>query len=247
MLNKLLPGFGTLFFSLYVCTSQAASVGTYTFDDNATVDTLDSGSGMIYNGTDWYYDNGSSWYISSNGSPWSATTAPVDATDNNLSTYLAAVNEVDPTVNMTLGFTDNAAINGSGDDLVLFFLFDQSMFDNNNTVTINGMTQSLSYSDVYDGLGNQVTVDNVNWDGQVFNNVLLTAATLDLSDFGLATDELISSLFISLNGNDPETPGALSMVAALNSAPAPAPVPLPAALILFLSGLAGLSLFSRHK
>lgn len=245
MYNKIVLPVTLTCCSLMLSTAHAASIGTYSFDDNAYADELLAGTNRIYNGTDWYFNSGSSWLVASGGS-WTATSTPTDVTDTSTSSYLAAVNEADSSVDLTIGFTDNTAINGAGDDLVLFFLWDQQDITS-NSITINGVTASLNYNDVYDGHGNLFTVDGVNWSGAVYDNVLLTAATIDLSDFGIADGSALLSPFEVNLFTDTTNAAALSLVAALNSGPAPTPVPLPATLLLFLSGLTGLGLFSRRK
>lgn len=249
-----LPLFATAMFAALASTSAAAfSVGTYQLDDSAVASSLLSGSGMAYNGTDYYWGSGSSWQINT-GSGWTGSAAPSELTDTGetgATTFLAATPD-GGLFDLTLGF--DALANGDGNDLAFFFLFDQSQ--NAANVTINGQTQSLALSDVHDDQGDQQVANGVIWNGDILDNVRLMVGEADLDDFGVAAGAawgggvslslLLSSQLsdsgglpnVSPDPTQPPVPMALSMAAALNTEVAV--VPVPAAVWLFGSGLLGL-------
>ncbi len=225
---------------LIATQASAASIGTYTFADNAIANQI-SGNGQAYNGTDWYSASGSTWQIYDNTSTsWLASSAPNDTTDTSVSTFLAATQSSSP-LSLDLGFSQTSAINGAGADIAFFFIFDQSA--NTANVTINGTTQALTFSNVFDSNGVQQVANNVAWNNSILSNVQLMAGVINLDDFGYSLGDVING---PVNINLTSTNGnaiALSMAAALNSSP----VPLPAPLLLLLSGLAGLGLIGRRK
>ena len=227
--------------SLFAIQANAASIGTYTFADNAIADQM-SGNGQAYNGTDWYYGSGSSWQIyNTSSAAWQASTTPNDVTDTSGATYLATIQGISSPLSLSLDFSQTSAINGNGSDIAFFFLWDQS--NNNASVTINGISQSLTYSNVYDSNGVQQVANNVLWNGATQSNVVVMAGLIDLTNFGYSLgDALNGPIAINLTSNS-SSAMALSMVAALNSSP----VPLPASLLLFLFGLSGLGLISRRR
>jgi RHS repeat-associated protein len=190
------------------------SLNTTDTGNNISVDQLISGNGQIYNGTSWYYTTGTSWQIFND--TWQPTNPPsADILDDSKATFLAAMPTATNTlIQLELGFS-GAAINSSGSDLELFFLWDQS--DNAADITINGTNQNLTFQKAYNTDGSQVSVDNVIWIGELRQNILLMSSEIDLSDFGLAPGERLSgSININLNatGNGPV---ALSSVVLKNN------------------------------
>jgi len=228
--------------TLFCMPANAVSIGSFTFDDNAIADQLVTGTGQAYNGTDWYFGSGNTWQgFDSNTATWQSSAAPTDATDTSGSSFLATTQAITTPLSLGLDFSQTSAFNGEGSDLVFFFLFDQSA--NNANVTINGISQTLSFSNVFNDSGVQQVANNVIWDGTTLSNVLLMSGEIDLIDFGYAQGEfLYEPITLELSANS-DTPIALSMAAALNSSP----VPLPAPLLLFLSGLTGLGIISRRR
>ncbi|RDH82773.1 MAG: hypothetical protein DIZ80_10885 [endosymbiont of Galathealinum brachiosum] len=241
-----------LLFAALAAGSQvnAASIGSYAFEDNAVADQLISGQGTAYNGTSWYAGNrdSNSW-LTYTGQAWANTNTPNDTTDSDLSTSLAAMQGAG-SLSLELDFSQTFALNGNGDDLAFFFIWDQTQ--NDATVSINGVSQALTVSNVFSTSGTEQVANRVDWDGSTYSNVRLMAASIDLSDFDISLGETLNeSLFIDLQANS-TSPMALSLTAALNSSitsisPPVTPVPLPPAFLLLLSGITGLGLISRRK
>ncbi|MDQ1362966.1 MAG: hypothetical protein QG652_826, partial [Pseudomonadota bacterium] len=122
---------------------QAATViGTYSMEATAT---LTGGQGLAYNGSSWYYGFGSSWQTNT-GTAWQSSTAPSDLNDISAASFLADTSSAG-SLNLGFGFDGTHAVNGSGSDLVFFFLWDQSA--NTANVSINGVTRELSFHNVY--------------------------------------------------------------------------------------------------
>lgn len=231
--------------SLFALQLNAASIGTYAFADNAIADQLISGQGQTYNGSSWYFGSGSDW-LSSTGGAWQASDTPDDVSDTSVSSYLAATNSTGA-VQLDLGFSQSTVLNSNGSDIAFFFLWDQSM--NAATVSINGFSQDLSFSNVFNALGTQQVANDVIWDNSSFSNVQLMAGVIDLNDFGFSLgDSLNSSITIDMQSNNDSNPMALALVAGLNSTTDPiTSVPIPAALYLLLSGLVTIGLFRRRS
>lgn len=247
-IHKLINRIVFLVGSLFAIQLNAASIGTYTFADNAIADQLISGQGQTYNGSSWYSGSGTSWlnFDPDAASPsWQPSASPGELTDTSTSTYLAAFNSSGSS-QLELGFSQSTVINSAGSDIAFFFLWDQT--NNDATVTINGISQSLSFSNVVDSQGIQQVANGVDWGGSSLSNVQLMAGVIDLDDYGfLQGDSLASSLSINLLSNNESNPMALALVAGLNSTNInPLPVPLPASLLLFLSGLISFT-FARRK
>ena len=237
---------------LGACFSSAQAtvvIGTYSFENNQLVDQVNSISGG--NG---FYD-GTNLIDPSDVSPNGITDKdPVSAGATFISTlpYIPGVSP-DPDVGapgyngvtIDLGFGSSRTVNETGSDLALFFLFDQA--GSNIDVTINGTTNTISsFAIVEDAGGTQQTANNVDWGGGKLNNVLLTVAELELTNFGLASGATIDSLAITMTQAevpDPRKVAALSLVGSLNTAV----VPVPAAVWLFGSGLIGLVGVARRK
>ena len=223
----LVAGFFTVLFQM--SNLFAATVyGTYSVEANAT---LLSGQGTSYNGTSWF-----------NGFQPPAT--PTTLNDTSVSSYLAAM-PAQGTLSLGLGFTGTSAVNGAGSDLVLFFLWDQSA--NSATATINGVTRELSFQTLYNSNGIQQVANNVNWNGSISSNVLVSSSTIDLASFGFAAGAAMNTplnIRLTANGGNPM---ALAMVGALHTGTGSVVVPLPAPLILLLTGLAALGFVGRRK
>ena len=231
----------TLILSVFVygaSVSAATVIGTYSMDATAT---LVGGQGMAYNGTDWYYASNTNWQRY-NGA-WQPSAAPTDLNDISAATFLAATSSAG-SLSLNFDFTGTNAVNGTGSDLVFFFLLDQSA--NTANVTINGVTQGLSFRNVYNSLGQQLVVNGVRWNGTTQSNVLLMAGEIDLTSFGMLTGAALTNPFsISLTSNG-TTAMPLSLVGALHTGTGVV-VPLPASLVLLFSGLAALGLVGRRR
>ncbi len=226
--------------SAYSVSAQAVVViGTYSFENNQLVNQVNSVNtgGMLYDGTNLV----------------DPVASPINITDTNAvsagATFLSTLPSANATgangVTIGLGFGANQINNPSGNDLALFFLFDQA--GNTIDVTINGITNQIaSFANVLDGSNVVQVADNVIWNGGTLNNVMLTVAELELTDFGIASGGVINSLSITMTQSeiDPSQVAALSLVGSLNAA---AVVPVPAAVWLFGSGLLGLVGVARRK
>lgn len=230
--------------SLLSFQAKSATIGTYTFDDSSIANELVSANGYITNnGSDLYYASGTTWDIY-NDPDWDHVSPLLDATDTSTSSYLAAIPGYGST-SVGIDFGNTTAFNGDGADIAFFFLWDQS--SNSTTVTINGQSRELSTSDLYDSNSDLFLIDGVEWDKQLYNDVLMVAAEIDLSDFGLLANSILNEPVNITMQSDSAAPVALSLVAALNADPTISPVPLPAPLVLFLSGLLSLGIFKRRK
>jgi hypothetical protein len=116
-----------------------------------------------------------------------------------------------------LGFTDNAVLNGAGNDLALFELGVPDTLQ----VRINGVT--LPY----------VTVDT----GFMGGGFALNVALVDLSSFGLGAGSTISDVYIGMDTPGAGTVPSLTAAGAINSTDTAA-VPEPGTLLLLGSGAA---------
>ena len=220
--------------------AQAAVViGTYTFQDSQLVDQVTS-----FTPGKQAYDGVS--LINPLTTPQNITDKdPVSAGATHISTLPASSAANANGFTIGLGFGADQVVNGTGNDLALFFLFDQS--GNDIKVTINGVQQTLStFSNVVDGDGDQQFAQNVDWNGGKLNNVLLTSAEVDLSAFGLTAGATINSLSVMMTQSEvaPFEVVSMSLVGALHATTV---VPVPAAAWLFGSGLIGLAGFARRK
>lgn len=208
-------------------------VGTYSFESEQLVDQV-----LSFTGTGLYTGSG---YVNPLTDSTNITdTDPVTSPITFLATapYAGYQNET-----MGLGFSQTSIFNGDGADIALFFLFNQST--NAVDVTLNNITNRLSFADVYSSSGVQQVADGVEWNGATLNNVLVQVAEIDLSDFGFANRALLNeALLVNMNqtgaGNEAV---ALSLVGGLNTAL----VPVPAAVWLFGSGLLGLVGVARTR
>ncbi len=191
--------------------ANALTIGGLTFADNAFADQLVSSVGT-------YTVNGPS-----------LTEA---LTDKDLSTWASSMT---PGAKVVLAFTDNAIVNGAGDDLALFevgheaYEYSQEGFDSFN-VTINGITRTYFTTET-------TTIVNDH-------NVNMT--TLDLSFFGIAANALVSQVDIGMDYDTRDSRPQLQLVAAIHSVSVTA-VPEPASYILLLAGLAGIGAVARRR
>lgn len=181
--------------------NAAVSVGGFSFDDDAFVDVLNSSAGN---------------YATTGG-------ALADVvTDVDASTFAFSF---DQGAFLDLGFTDNVAINGAGNDIVLFELGVPDRW----LVTINGISsQCLSAGTGFSAGG--------------FN---LNACGLDLSAFGIANGGSVSSLRLSFF--DDGTTVSTALVGALNSDSVGGAIPEPATWAMLIAGfgLVGVSMRRR--
>ena len=181
--------------------SASVTVGGFTFDNNAFVDTLLSSSGSF---------------------TVSGGTLSSVLTDTNVATYAFPSSEG---ASLTLGFTDNVAVNGAGNDIVLFELGTPDTWN----VLINGVTHSYTSSAT----------------GESAGGFSLNAAALDLSDFGIGAGASITSLRLSFVTSNSGTVASTSLVGALNSGPVGVPEPATWATMLF--GFGGLGAALRRR
>jgi PEP-CTERM motif len=165
--------------------SAAVTVGGFTFDDNAFVDVLLNSSGN---------------YTTQTG----GSVASV-LTDTDVNTWAFSF---DTGAFVDLGFTDNVAINGTGNDIVLFELGVADRW----LVTINGISNQCQ----------SVASGAVN------------ACAFDLSTFGIANGGSISSLRLSFFNDG--TTATTSLVGALNSGPVGGGIPEPASWAMLMTG-----------
>jgi hypothetical protein len=154
----------------------------------------------------------------------STTGTSANITDNLLSTY---VRGSDTSSSVTLSFNSNIS-NGNGADLALFFI-DVANF----SLSIGSQTVNYSSTQLYDPNNKAF---GVNIGGNVFS---LTAAQIDLNDFGFTSADILGDITVNLGSRQT----ILSLASGINVSP----VPLPGAFFLFLSGLAGFGLLSRRK
>jgi len=205
----------------YVHTANAAlvSLGSYAFDDSATIKTLVSANNL-------------------NGS------IGADAiTDLEASTYIYGNNIATPG-DAQLSFQDNInkteIFNGAGSDLVFYFIRgDADATAASFNLTIGGMTSTYSATDStpFDNQKYQVAIP-----GQTLPADLLSA-TVNLDDFDIAINDFITEYNISDINNDER----LALSAGFYTAASPVVVPIPAAAWLFISGLLSLGFVSRRK
>ena len=176
-------------------------MGGFTFDDNAFADVLNSSSGNF----------------STSGGPLASVVTDTDAGTFAFSRDQGAF--------LDLGFTDNVAINGAGNDIVLFELGVPDRW----LVTINGISNQCASA----GTGSSA------------GSFSLNACAFDLSSFGIASGGQVSSLRLSFFNES--TTASTSLVGALNSSGAGGVVPEPATWAMLLTGfgLVGVSMRRR--
>jgi len=206
--------------------AATVNLGTYTFDTDALASSASSSS-TLYDGNNYVSPSASPALTDSAGQTF-LSTAPYAGHDD---------------VSVNVGFANSSVVNGPGADLALFFLFDQS--GNTNQVSINGITQALTYADVLSSGGTLQVANGVPWAGSTLDNVMLTVALVDLDAFGVAPGAVSNSLDVILNqtSSDPAQISALSLVGAVNTSV----VPVPAAVWMFGSGLLALGGVARRR
>lgn len=216
------------------CSAVQATVvvGTYSFEESELVNRVLSfrGSGM-YDGSN---------YVNPVSSPDNITdTGPISAP----LTYLQTANfDGYRDVSMALEFGQSRVINGPGADIALFFLSDQTK--NVVNVAIGAQLKSLSFADVFDSNGIQQVANGTVSDGEIFNNVRLMVAEVDLDDYGFSTDQILNDpLSVAMIQQDSQISVSMSMVGAVNATV----IPVPAAVWLFGSGLIALLASARRR
>lgn len=195
--------------------ASAVTVGTYSFTNADLANQAALTSGQVWDSVAGVY-----------------TTSPAALTDADATSYASTYPSAGyDNVTIDLGF-GQAITNGTGADIALFFLSEQSTNAVNVTIGGNSNPNPLSFGNVYDGAGNlQVAV------GLTSTPVYFSVIELDLGDYGFALGDTMSGLLsVNLVQNDPAIAVSLSMVGSLNSTV----VPVPAAVWLFGSGLLGL-------
>lgn len=124
-----------------------------------------------------------------------------------------------------VAFTDNAVVNGPGDDIRIY-----------EVGYPNSIALSLS-------VGGDSVVRQATNTGYFAGGYQLNAATWDLSDLGVEAGEALSSLVLSTLSLS-STTAAVTVIGALNNAVA---VPEPATLVLLGVGLLVLGLLVRRR
>lgn len=140
---------------------------------------------------------------------------------------LSAAGSRDQGAFIDLAFVDNHAVNGVGNDIVLFELGDIDGW----RVTIAGL--SREYFPVFTGFGD--------------SSLRINAAAFDLADFGIAAGGTVSALRIAFFPPPPDGAGnvaSTSLVGALNSMSI---VPEPASWMMLLAGFALSGLMVRRQ
>lgn len=170
--------------------SASISLGGITFDDNAFADDV------------IYYTPGISFERQ--------ITDPFDrvattAEDAVLGSDLASSTiEMSSDQILAVQFTDNAVINLPGDDIAIFELFSIAEF---GEATILATTMAV----------NGVSLGSIAIPGTSFSNYV-NLATIDLSDFGVAPNAVISSIQMTVSGVGSE----YAAFGAINNIPEPA-------------------------
>jgi len=226
--------------------SYSAIIGGYNISTDTVANELISASGSLTNNNlDWHYsgtDIAGQWESSYSGGNWEASSAPGEATDLSVSSYLANTTTINPT-SLELGFSNSTINNGAGSDIVFYFLWDQT--GNAANISINGFNDvALDIQDTGSVANGVSFYDTQTGTMTNNNNVELWAAAINLSEFGYSLgDTLDSSILINLD-SESSTVMALSMVAGIEHVQA---VPIPAAIWLFITGLLSLGFVSRRK
>lgn len=121
-------------------------------------------------------------------------------------------------------FTDNAILNGSGNDLTIYELGGPETF----YVTINGITNTAS---------------SATRIGSTSGRYQVNAYDLNLSSFGVSALDTVSSIRITLTDWGRWGSADIAVIAAINNLEVSSTVPTPSVLLLTLSGLLGLRRF----
>ena len=193
-----------------VAQAVPISIGSFTFDENASADTVGATTGPIRT------------FVVEAGGGFNLDVFSVDSvlTDNSIDSGVFCD---DAPCTIELFFTDNAAVNGVGDDLILF---EQGAPETTN-VTIGSVERTLSV----------FTTQAAIVDAQ---GALINIYAIELDDFGIAAGGMIDTVLLDLNfpDGDPTFPGSdPTALFALNSVDAPEP----GTFMLFLVGLISLA------
>lgn len=159
--------------------------------------------------------------------------------DNELGTYVLSI---DPVAYIDIAFTSADIFNGAGNDLAFFFV---GSVDSSENVIINF---DLSINGIINNYTPEITpVRTIITDS--FGSYTLTAAQIDLDDFGLgyASATALQDFRVLLGTDNSLNLPALTMVGGFYTSPAPIVIPLPLPVVLFASGLGALGLFARRK
>jgi hypothetical protein len=179
--------------------AATVSVGAFDFDDNAFVDSLDASQG--------------NFTAIGNGFPGAIT-------DASATTFVFSW---DQAVFLDLAFTDNAAVNGAGADLVIFELGALDPI----RLTINGIVRDYMTS----------------FTGFKAASYNLNAVAVDLGDFGVANLGKVTSLRLETPWNE-STVASPAVVGALNSGSL---VPEPGQWVLMILGFGMVGALMRRR
>ncbi|MCW9013495.1 MAG: VPLPA-CTERM sorting domain-containing protein [Gammaproteobacteria bacterium] len=198
-MNKLLTILSITIATTLSNSALAASIGGYTFADNALVNQVINASGTFYN----YNSTSSADAIDFNQ-------LNADLTDANEATYVFTGNS-DAYVDLSFG---SSIYNGVDNDLAFFFVGDP------NTISlslIGNSSPSQTYtSSMIDGFG-------VDVGG---NTYALSVALVDLDDFNLAADTALGDIRVGLGLQGTSNPVAFSLAAGFHTTPVPLPASL---------------------
>lgn len=157
-----------------------------------------------------------------------------DVTDTDESTYVLSL---DPIAYVDLAFNTTNIYNGAGDDLVLFFVGTDFSFSFDLDV-VGDNSGAMSYSTSITPVTTIIT--------DAFGEHTLTAASINLDDFGFASDVALTDFRILLGTDDSINMPAFSLAGGFHTSPT-AVVPLPLPMLLFASGLGLLGWAGRRK
>ena len=103
----------------------------------------------------------------------------------------------------------------------------------------------MTFADVFDSAGIQQVANRVVSDGEIYNNVRLMVAEVELDDYGFSADQILTDpLSVGMIQKDSNISVSMSMVGAVNATTV---IPVPAAAWLFGSGLIGLIATARRR
>ena len=160
-----------------------------------------------------------------------------DLTDSDYATYILSLN---PTAYIDVAFNSTSLYNGVGNDLAFFFV---GNIDSNENVVINF---DLNINNTTHKYTPEITPTRTIVTDS-FGAYTLTAALIDLDDFGLdyASQTALTNMRILLGTNNSANYPALSMIGGFHTSPVVIPLPLP--IVLFASGLGVLGWFGRRN